>query len=356
MAGPAGPPPVTPLVTLALTPPFVPKERLTLPLTPGSDALQSSLSLADTDRHWRIGTRGSPLALAQAHEVRQRLADATGWSPDRFEIVVIKTSGDRIQDRPLSEVGGKGLFTKEIEDAMLAGEIDFSVNSSKDMPTVLPEGLGLTCFLPREDIRDAFISLKAKTIADLPRGAVIGSSSLRRQAMIKRMRPDIEIVTFRGNVETRLKKLEDGQVDATLLAYAGLRRLGKAEVVTSLIAPDEFLPAVGQGAIGLEQRLDDTETAALLALIHHAPTGHALVAERAFLAVLDGSCKTPIAGLARLDGDLLSFEGQILKPDGSETRSIRRSGPATDAAAIGRDAGEALKRDAGPDFLAASLG
>eukprot|EP01037_Dinobryon_pediforme_P031019 gene31019-35330_t len=211
-------------------------------LTPGSGPVQSSASILTSTRHWRIGTRGSPLALAQAREVQSRLAAATGWSPGRFDIVVIRTSGDRIQDRPLSEVGGKGLFTKEIEDAMLAGEIDFSVNSSKDMPTTLPDGLGLTAFLPREDVRDAFISLSARTLADLPLGAVVGSSSLRRQALIRRLRPDIKVVTFRGNVETRLAKLGEGIVDATLLAYAGLRRLGLADKATSLLSAEEFLP------------------------------------------------------------------------------------------------------------------
>jgi hydroxymethylbilane synthase len=320
-------------------------------LTSGSRSVQSSPHLP-VDRIWRIGTRGSPLALAQAYEVRARLTAATGIPESHFEIVVIKTSGDRIQDRPLSEVGGKGLFTKEIEDAMLEGSIDFSVNSSKDMPTVLPEGLALTTYLPREDVRDAFISLKSKTLLDLPDGAVIGSSSLRRQAMIKRLRPDISVVMFRGNVQTRLKKLADGEVDATLLAYAGLRRLGMADTVTSLLDPASFLPAVGQGAIGLEQRLDDHETHALLARIHDEPTGHALATERAFLGVLDGSCKTPIAGLALIGDGTIDFRGLILKPDGSAALEITRSGPITDAADIGRDAGEALKRDAGPDYFA----
>ncbi len=308
------------------------------------------------DRTWRIGTRGSPLALAQAHEVRARLSAATGLPESQFEIVVIKTSGDQIQDRPLSEVGGKGLFTKEIEEAMLAGSIDFSVNSSKDMPTALPEGLALTTFLPREDVRDAFISHRAGTLMDLPVGAIVGSSSLRRQAMIKRLRPDISVIMFRGNVETRLRKLADGEADATLLAYAGLRRLGKADAVTSLIAPDIFLPAVGQGAIGLEQRIDDDGTSALLAHIHDEATGLALVTERAFLDVLDGSCKTPIGGLAVVDGDKIDFRGIILKPDGSHSLEIALTGSAKDATSLGREAGERLKRDAGPDYIAGSAG
>ncbi len=305
------------------------------------------------DRIWRIGTRGSPLALAQSHEVRDRLVAATGLSPDRFQIIVIKTSGDRIQDRPLAEVGGKGLFTKEIEEAMLDGSVDFSVNSSKDMPTVLPDGLGLTTFLPREDVRDAFISRKAATLLDLPIGAVVGSSSLRRQAMIKRLRPDLEVILFRGNVETRLKKLEEGVADATLLANAGLRRLGKAHEVTSLLDVETFLPAVGQGAIGLEQRLDDVETHALLATIHHAETGLALTTERAFLAVLDGSCKTPIAGLAQIHDGQIDFRGVVLLPDGSRAEDIALSGPIDAAEALGREAGERLKQQAGPAFFAA---
>jgi hydroxymethylbilane synthase len=294
------------------------------------------------------------LALAQAHEVRARLTAATGLPEARFEIVVIKTSGDRIQDRPLSEVGGKGLFTKEIEEAMLAGDIDFSVNSSKDMPTVLPDGLGLTTFLPREDVRDAFISHKSKTLIDLPRGAIVGSSSLRRQAMIKRLRPDISVVTFRGNVETRLQKLADGIVDATLLAFAGLKRLGKSDAVTSLLEPESFLPAVGQGAIGIEQRLDDSETRALLTHIHDRDTGLALTTERAFLNVLDGSCKTPIAGLALILPDTIDFRGMLLKPDGSDALEIALTASHADAESLGRTAGEKLKRDAGPDYFAGS--
>jgi len=300
----------------------------------------------------RIGTRGSALALAQAHETRARLMQAHSLPEDAFEIVVIKTSGDRIQDRPLSEVGGKGLFTKEIEEAMLDGRIDLAVHSSKDMPTVLPDGLILSAFLPREDVRDAFISPKAKRLQDLPQGAVVGSSSLRRQAMIKRLRPDIDVVMYRGNVQTRLRKLEEGVVDATLLAYAGLKRLGLAEVVTSLLEPEDFLPAVGQGAICIESRQNDDRTLTLLAAIHDAETQVRLDAERAFLAVLDGSCRTPIGGLALVDGEKISFRGTVLKPDGSEVHSVEREGPASDAVAIGREAGEALKAKAGPGFLA----
>ncbi|MBA5778479.1 hydroxymethylbilane synthase [Stappia sp. F7233] len=299
----------------------------------------------------RIGTRGSALALAQAHETRDRLMKAHGLGSDAFEIVVIKTSGDRIQDRPLSEVGGKGLFTKEIEQALIDGDIDLAVHSSKDMPTVLPEGLGLTAFLPREDVRDAFISPKAKRLQDLPQGAVVGSSSLRRQAMIKRLRPDIEVVTYRGNVQTRLAKLAAGEVDATLLAFAGLKRLGLAGEVTSLLETEDFLPAVGQGAICIETRADDGETIALLQAIHHTETATCLAAERAFLAELDGSCRTPIGGLARLEAGEVTFRGLILKPDGSEVHEIESRGAAGEAAGIGARAGQALKARGGPDFF-----
>ena len=213
----------------------------------------------------RIGTRGSPLALWQAHEVQARLAAAHGVAPEAVAITVIKTSGDIIQDRPLSEVGGKGLFTKEIEQALTDGRIDLAVHSAKDMPTVLPDGLMLAACLPREDVRDAFIGRTAATLAELPRGAVVGTASLRRQALVKRLRPDLQVVSFRGNVETRLKKLEDGVVDATLLALAGLKRLGRADAATSILDVDAFLPAVGQGAIGIETRTDDRRTRDLVA-------------------------------------------------------------------------------------------
>ncbi|MEZ5839188.1 MAG: hydroxymethylbilane synthase [Hyphomicrobiales bacterium] len=306
-----------------------------------------------TSKTIRIGTRGSALALAQAHETRARLGAAHGLAPDAFEIVIIKTSGDRILDRPLAEVGGKGLFTKEIEDALLDGSIDLAVHSSKDMPTALPPGLVLSAFLPREDVRDAFISPKAASLADLPKGAVVGTSSLRRQAMVKRLRPDLEVVTYRGNVQSRLTKLADGVVDATLLASAGLRRLGMAEVITSLIETDDFLPAVGQGAICIETREGDATTNSLVAAIHDEATAVCLTAERAFLAELDGSCRTPIGGLARLDGDRLDFRGLILSVDGTEVHETTRSGAPADAAAIGIEAGKALRAAAGPAFFEA---
>jgi hydroxymethylbilane synthase len=301
----------------------------------------------------RIGTRGSPLALTQAHMVRSALARAHAWAEGAVEINVIRTSGDRIQDRPLSEVGGKGLFTKEIEDALLSGTIDLAVHSAKDMPTLLPGGLMLAACLPREDVRDVFISRKASTLRDLPHGAVVGSASLRRQAMVRRLRPDIAVVPFRGNVETRIRKLDAGEVDATLLALAGLRRLGLADQATALLDVDDFLPAVGQGAVTIEARSDDTRTRGLLARIDHADTSVALVAERAFLAVLDGSCRTPIAGHAVLDGDHLSFRGMILRPDGSQVFETTRAGPRGDAVALGADAGAELKGRAPRDFFVA---
>jgi hydroxymethylbilane synthase len=301
----------------------------------------------------RIGTRGSPLALWQAHEVRARLAAAHGVAPEAIAIAVIKTSGDIIQDRPLSEVGGKGLFTKEIEQALSEGRIDLAVHSAKDMPTVLPDGLMLAACLPREDVRDAFISRKATTLAGLPHGAVVGTASLRRQAMVKRLRPDLRVVPFRGNVETRLKKLDDGVVDATLLALAGLKRLGRTDAATSILDADVFLPAVGQGAIGIETRADDRRTRDLVDAIGDADTLTALTAERAFLAVLDGSCRTPIAGHARVAGRTVAFRGLILRPDGSEALETSRSGAAAEAAALGAEAGRELKDRAAPDFFVA---
>jgi hydroxymethylbilane synthase len=296
----------------------------------------------------RIGTRGSPLALAQARMTRDALA---AQGAGEIEIVTIRTSGDRIQDRPLSEAGGKGLFTKEIEEALLGGSIDLAVHSAKDMPTALPDGLMLAACLPREDVRDAFISGSAKSLRELPHGAVVGTASLRRQAMVRRLRPDISTAVLRGNVETRLRKLEAGEVDATLLALAGLKRLGLADKATALLDAQEFLPAVGQGAITIEAREDDARTRELLAKIDHADTSVALACERAFLAVLDGSCRTPIAGHAVLDGDTISFRGMILRPDGSEAFETSRTGHRRDAVALGADAGAELKGRAPPDFF-----
>jgi len=299
----------------------------------------------------RIGSRGSPLALVQAREVRSRLAAACGLDPERVEIKVIRTTGDQIQDRPLNEAGGKGLFTKEIEDALLTGAIDLAVHSSKDMTTALPTGLTLAAFLPREDARDAFISRKAQSLRDLAAGAVVGTASLRRGALVRRLRPDLAIVPLRGNVETRLRKIEAGAADATLLAVAGLKRLGLLTAATMLLDIDEFLPAVGQGAIGLETRIDDAATRALVAKIDDADTATALAAERAFLAVLDGSCRTPIAGHARVADGVVRFRGMIVKPDGSEAFEVARVGRREQAAALGADAGAELKARAGADFF-----
>jgi hydroxymethylbilane synthase len=303
----------------------------------------------------RIGSRGSPLALVQAREVQSRLAKACGLDPSRIEIKVIRTTGDAIQDRPLADVGGKGLFTKEIEEALLAGTIDLAVHSSKDMPTVLPAGLVLSAFLPREDPRDAFIARAAnpgaKTLRDLPPGAVVGTASLRRQALVKHLRPDLKIVPLRGNVETRLRKLEAGDFDATVLAVAGLKRLGLLAHASSLLDPEDFVPAVGQGAIGLETRDNDATTRALVAMINDADTATALAAERAFLAVLDGSCRTPIGGYARVDGDRIRFRGIIAKPDGSEVLDIARDGARGDATQLGSEAGRELKARAGAGFF-----
>jgi hydroxymethylbilane synthase len=291
----------------------------------------------------RIGTRGSPLALAQAHETRERLARAHGVDPVGFEIVIIKTSGDLIQDRALSEAGGKGLFTKEIDDAMLRGEIDVAVHSSKDLPTLLPEGIEVVGYLEREDPRDALISPRAARFEDLPKGARLGTASLRRQAIAKRLRPDLEVSLLRGNVETRLKRADSGEIDATLLAYAGLKRLGLADRATAVLDVDVFVPAVGQGAIGITARSGDVAAAAALAPILHADTGLALAAERAFLTALDGSCKTPIGGHARIVDGSVKFHGILLRPDGSKAWETRGIGPLNRAARLGREAGEDLK-------------
>jgi hydroxymethylbilane synthase len=299
----------------------------------------------------RIGSRGSPLALVQAREVLRRLTAACGLAAEQIEIRVIRTTGDAIQDRPLAEAGGKGLFTKEIEEALLAGSIDLAVHSSKDMPTVLPTGLALSAFLPREDVRDAFISPKSRMLQELPHGAVIGTASLRRQALARRLRPDLKVVPLRGNVETRLRKLEAGEADATILAVAGLKRLGLLSAATAVLETDEFLPAVGQGAIGLETRADDDATKALVAEINDPDTAIALAAERAFLAVLDGSCRTPIGGHARVSAGVVRFRGMVLKADGSEALEVLREGRAEEAAALGAEAGRELKSRASPDFF-----
>lgn len=300
----------------------------------------------------RIGTRGSPLALAQANMVRDALISVHGLTGDVAQITVIRTTGDRVQDRPLSELGGKGLFTREIEDALLSGDIDMAVHSMKDVPTLLPDGLVIAALLPREDPRDAFFSPIAGNIGELPQGARVGSASLRRAAQARRLRPDLEVVNFRGNVQTRLKKLAEGEVQATFLALAGIRRLGLEHEMTSIVDAAEMLPAVAQGAIGIEIRQDDDATRRRLAPLGHDETQIAVSCERAFLATLDGSCRTPIAGLARLDDDRLIFTGLIVSPDGTECLKTAREGQPADAVAMGKDAGEELKRRGGSRFIA----
>lgn len=309
------------------------------------------MTMPDAQTPLKIGTRGSPLALAQAFETRRRLMERHGLSEDGFEIVIIKTTGDRIQDRSLSEIGGKGLFTREIEDALLDGSIDIAVHSMKDMPVAQPDGLVLDCFLPREDVRDAFVSRQVASLADLAPGAVVGTSSLRRRAQLLNRRPDLRVVEFRGNVQTRLRKLDEGVAVATFLAMAGLNRLNMASVARSAIDVDDMLPAVAQGAIGIERRAGDARIASLLAGIHDAPTGLRLAAERAFLATLDGSCQTPIAGLALLEGDRLFLRGEILRPDGSEAIAGERRVAVTDGAAAGADLARELLGRAPSGFL-----
>ena len=300
----------------------------------------------------RIGSRGSPLALAQARAVRERMASAHGVAPDAIEIRVIRTSGDAIQDRPLAEIGGKGLFTKEIEEALLRNEVDLAVHSAKDMATQLPAGLAIAACLPREDPRDVFVSRVAETLAELAAGARVGTGSLRRAALVRRLRPDLVTVPLRGNVETRLRKLGEGVADATILALAGLRRLGLDNAATAILDVEMFPPAVGQGVIAIEARADDDQSRALVEAINDADAAIALACERAFLAVLDGSCKTPIAGYARLAGGRVQFSGLIVKPDGSAAHTVSRTGPVRDAAMLGADAGRELKAKAGPAFFA----
>lgn len=295
----------------------------------------------------RIGTRGSPLALAQATIVKTALAAAHPVlaAPDAIAVHVIKTTGDLVQDRNLADIGGKGLFTKEIEEALADGRIDLAVHSMKDVPTVLPDGLAITTMLPRDDPRDALIGPYTR-LADLPPGALVGTSSLRRAAQVLHARPDVQIVPFRGNVETRLRKIRAGQVAATLLAAAGLNRLSLQTEAAAILSPDEMLPAVAQGAIGIEARLGDTRTATFLAPLDHAETHLCVRAERALLATLDGNCRTPIGGYARLghDGDMrqLTLDGLLISPDGRLSFRKRLTAPPDQAEALGVAVGEAL--------------
>jgi hydroxymethylbilane synthase len=289
-----------------------------------------------------LGTRGSPLALAQANEARRRLAEAQGWEIERIALQVIRTTGDRIQDRPLADVGGKGLFTKEIDAALLAGAIDAAVHSAKDLPSVMPDGVAIGAYLPREDVRDALISALGDTIEGLPYGATFGAASLRRQAQALRLRPDLSPMLLRGNAETRLNKAESGAVGATLLALAGLKRLGLAHRARAVLDVGKFLPAPGQGAIAITARSADARALQALNGVSDAETAVALTAERAFLAELEGSCRTPIAGLARLAAGRLRLVGEVLRPDGSERFQVAADGPPTDAERLGREAGRVL--------------
>lgn len=309
------------------------------------------LKLPNPKSPLRIGTRGSPLALAQSYETRERLSIAFGLSLDSFEIVVIKTTGDKVLNRPLKEIGGKGLFTKEIEEALLQESIDIAVHSMKDMPVQQPDGLILDTFLPREDVRDAFVSRIHKSLADIPQGATVGTSSLRRKAQLMSKRPDLKIVEFRGNVQTRLKKLDDGVAECTFLAVAGLNRLKMEDIITAPISTDEMLPAVAQGAIGIERREKDIKVATMLEAIHNSTTGLLLSAERAFLEALDGSCETPIAGLAEFKNENLRFRGEILKTDGSEVYSDEQVVSKEDATLVGIEMAHKLLSQAGNDFF-----
>lgn len=299
-----------------------------------------------------IGTRGSPLALWQANHVRGRLLEAHGLDDGAVDLAVITTSGDRIQDKPLADMGGKGLFTKEIDEALLRGDVVLAVHSMKDLPTVLPEGLCVAAVLPRADVRDAFLSRKAPSLMELPPGAVVGTSSLRRGAQVRRLRPDLRVIDFRGNVETRLRKLDEGVADATLLAMAGLDRLGLAAKATCVLPIEEMLPAVAQGAIAIVAREDDADTGRLLAPLNDPTTATAVACERAFLAELDGSCRTPIAGLAVVDGGTVRFRGLILSPGGAEWHDVEMTGAVEQAEELGRNAGEDVLARAGTNFLA----
>jgi len=301
----------------------------------------------------RIATRGSPLALAQARETRERLAAAhDALAPaDAVSIETYRTTGDRMQSGPLADIGGKGLFTKEIEEALLDGRADIAVHSMKDMPTELPDGLVVAALLPREDVRDALIANGPTALDQIPAGARVGTASLRRKALLLSQRPDLRVEPLRGNVQTRLDRIAAGEFEATFLAVAGLKRLGLIDRASALLDPDVMLPAVCQGAIGIECRAGDDRTLALLAALNHEETARRVAAERAFLAALDGSCRTPIAGLATLDGDSIRLRGLIVRPDGSETLAAERTAPAADAERLGRDIGAELRDRAGPGFF-----
>jgi hydroxymethylbilane synthase len=299
----------------------------------------------------RIGTRGSRLALWQAEAARSAVCAAAALAPAAIEIVPIRTSGDLVRHRPLADAGGKGLFTREIEDALLDRRVDLAVHSAKDMETVLPPALTIGACLAREDVRDALVSRDRLPLAELPRAARLGTSSPRRAALLRRARPDLSIGLLRGNVPTRIAKVEAGAFDATLLAVAGLNRLGLKAHIAETMPLATFPPACGQGAVAVECRADDIWMRDLLAAIDHAPTSAAVRCERAFLAALGGSCRTPIAGYARLEGSTLSFEGAILTPDGHEWHAASGAGDPAEAVAIGAAAGAEIRRAAPRGFL-----
>lgn len=307
----------------------------------------------------KIGTRASLLAVKQAEAARDRLMAALGRPQDDFKIVRMSTTGDRIQDRTLSEIGGKGLFTQEIEAGLLDGSLDIAVHSTKDMPTRLPDGLVLAAYLPREDVRDAFISPTAATLMELPAGGVVGTASLRRGALVRHLRPDLQVIPFRGNVQTRLRKLEEGQADATLLAEAGLRRLAMTGLARETLDPARFVPAVGQGAVCIEAATGRAEILAALALVHDEDTAIGVAAERAMLAVLDGSCHTPIAAHTLLDGGRLFLRGMVLAVDGARVVEDRQevmlgAEPLAEAEALGRAVGDSLLRKGAAKLIAAA--
>ncbi|HTQ33565.1 MAG TPA: hydroxymethylbilane synthase [Stellaceae bacterium] len=300
----------------------------------------------------RIGTRGSAMALFQANLVRDRLIAAHPklGAPGMIEVEVIRTTGDRVQNRLLAEIGGKGLFTKEIEQALIDRRVDFAVHSLKDMETFLPEGLAIVCVPPRDDPRDALVTRDGGALASLAPGAKIGTASLRRAAQLLRRRPDLVAAPIRGNVDTRLGKLAAGEVDGLLLALCGLERLGRTDVVSEILSVEDMLPAVGQGALAIEARADDADLAALLTPLHDAKSAACITAERAMLAALDGSCRTPIAGLAEAQSDRLHLKALLLAADGSAAREADGTAALADAAALGRDIGDRLRRGAGPEF------
>ena len=300
-----------------------------------------------------IGTRSSPLAMIQTEMAAAQLAARHPELAEAGRIVIdaVKTTGDLVLDRPLSEIGGKGLFTKELDRALMDRRIDIAVHSMKDLETWLPDGMAIGCILPRADPRDAFISLTVASFSALPEGARVGTASLRRRAQVLNLRPDLQVGVIRGNVQTRLAKLAAGDFDATFLALAGLDRLGQRELATEIIEPEVFLPACAQGAIGITCRADDRQTLAYLAALDHAPTRTAVLCERAMLDALDGSCRTPIAGLAEINGDSIRLRGLVARPDGSEVMTIERMGAVADAVQLGRDAGLELRSRIGPGFF-----